>query len=92
MTKLSRDIIPLTDAEIEARFDALGASVTVDDLTFTDESIEEFKAARADWREPGRIERDEDGELVVERCQAIAGTPRRTLYVVDFGAARAVSL
>lgn len=87
-----RSEISLTDEEIEARFEELGIGLTIDDVIWTRDTLDDFRAARKEWAEAGRIEVDEDGVLVISRAQAAKGQPRRTVYVVDFGPVRGACL
>ena len=63
-------------------------------VSFTTDTIDQFKTARkTQWNKPGYLEEGttEIGSLpyiIVEECQAIAGTPKTTLIVVDFGDVR----
>ena len=85
-----RNEITMTDEQIGAAFDALGAGATIDDVRFTRDSVDAFRSARAQWSQPGTIQRDRDGALVIARAQVRSGTPRGTVYVVDFGSVRGV--
>lgn len=85
-----RKLTKLTDAELESKFDKLGYDLTVDDLVFTVETIEDFKAARKEYALPGVVETDKDGVLEVQNVQVKKGTPRKPLVVVDLGEVRAV--
>lgn len=86
-----RNEIALTDEEIEARFDALGYSCTVDDVTFTRDTMADFRAARLGYAKPGTVQCDDADGLVIEGAQVAAGQPRHTLYIVDFGTVRGVA-
>lgn len=87
-----RDEINLTNEQIEARFDDEGYGLTVDDLSFTRETVADFAKARGSWHNAGALIDADDGKLVVRGCQAVKGQPRRDLIVVDFGSVRAVYL
>ena len=60
----------------------------------TQETIEDFKVARADWNERGIFQAE--GEIAGlpfitwTRCQAMKGQARRDVSVVDFGDRRIV--
>ena len=86
-----RDEITLTDDEIEARFDALGYSCTVDDLTFTRDTMADFRVARLGYAKPGTVRGDDEDGIIMDGVQTAAGQPRHTLAIVDFGAVRAVA-
>lgn len=85
--------ILLTDEQIEAQFAHLGVDLGIgyggeDDITITNDSIDDFLAARAGWTSKGEVVRNSGGALVVEGVQANKSLPRRTLYVIDFGNVR----
>lgn len=60
-------------------------------ISYTNDTIEQFKTARrTQWNKPGHLEEGltEIGSLpyiIIEECQAIAGQPKTTVVVVDFG-------
>ena len=85
-----RNLIKLTDEEIEARFDDLGFGLTIANLTFTELTIDDIKAARKKWNEPGRIEDEEADYIMIDRAQPTAFQPRRSVVMIDFGAVRAI--
>lgn len=85
-----RNEITLTDEEITAAFAALNAGVTIDDITFTRDTLDDFRAARNRWATPGAIRRDADGRMVIDGAQIRRGQPRETVRVIDFGAVRGV--
>lgn len=88
--------IALTNEEIEARFEAVGFGGLAigygdeDNIVVTSETIEDFKASREKWKEPGRLERDEATALVIKRAQAVGGQPREDIAILDFGDVRLV--
>lgn len=84
-----RELIPLTDEEIEAQFSAIGAELTVDDLVFTRDTVDDFKSARHSYRESGKVELSAPNKLVVLGLQVAHSRSRTDLYVVDFGEVRA---
>lgn len=81
-----RNLIPLTDEQIESRF----AGNPIEDLTFTRETIADFKSARAGYVNAGRVVKDDADELVIDGVQLRRGESRHELTVVDFGEVRAV--
>lgn len=91
--KKMRNSVELTDDQIEALFDELGICLCVEDLTFTAETIDDFKASRGKYAERGQVDYDEiiDGYHVfcVSKVQPAKGMKRTDLYVVDFGDIRA---
>lgn len=84
--------IKMSDSEIVARFERLGYKVSIDQLAFTTESVEDFYKARDNlWSGIGAIKiHEEPGLLVIERAQPRAGQPTRDVVVVSLGYARAV--
>lgn len=83
-----RNLIDLTDEQIEERFDEyFGVGVTIDDISFTRDSIDDFLSAAAGYIEHGSIEQDDD-TLVIESVQVRKGETRSDLYVIDFGEVR----
>ncbi len=89
------DKINATDAEIAARFCDLGCRLAIgygdeDSIIVTEDTLDDFRAARKLWREPGKIEIEQTDALVIQDAQAAKGQPRGCVVVVDFGQARAV--
>lgn len=84
--------IAMTDAEIEAAFDEIGHSTDIDIVAFTRETLDDFRAARAQWHEPGSTDTDDARALLIMRAQTHKGHPRRDVCVIDFGAVRGVSI
>lgn len=84
--------IKMSDSEIVSRFERLGYRVSIDQIAFTTESVEDFHNARETlWSGIGTIKIHEDpGLLVIERAQPRAGQPTRDIAVVSLGYARAV--
>ena len=66
-----RDRIKMSDADITRRFERLGYNVTIDQIAFTTESVEDFYNARdSDWTGIGKIRIYEPpGLLVIEGAQ-----------------------
>ena len=86
-----RDEIKKTDEEIEDIFLKLGVALTIENLVFTRETLEDFKEARKGYNKPGEIEPSRsEGVLVISGAQVLKGQPRRDLIIVDFGTVRAV--
>lgn len=86
-----RDQITLTDEQIEAAFDAIGYATDIDSLIFTRETLDDFRAARQGWNEPGQITDDDATIFAVYKPQIRKGDRRDPIVVIDFGAVRAVS-
>jgi hypothetical protein len=81
-----RNLIPLTDEEIEAKFDDC---CTVEDLVFTRDTLDDFRSARGNYAEPGKVEKDTATVWELSHAQTAKGQPRRSIMVVDFGEVRA---
>lgn len=88
-----RNEIKLTDDAIEAVFDDLGLGVTIEDIEFSRETIADWIESSAKWAERRGYEVDERSGysyVFFPRAQVIKGQPRTDIYVIDFGAARAI--
>ncbi len=74
-----RDRIKMSDSDIESRFERLGYKVTIGQIAFTAESVENFYEARLRHSSRvGKIKIHEDpGVLVVEGAQPVDGQPTR---------------
>lgn len=83
-----RNEIALTDQEIEARFEDIGAGAAIGQITFTYETFDDWLASRQFWPERGRILRSPPGTLVMERARPIPNIPPMSIYLVDFGTVR----
>lgn len=82
--------IAMSDGAIVDHFFRLGYHVKYDDLFFTTEQIDDFRAARRDWLRAGKVIRDEGGLLVLRDAQPSAGQPTRDIVIVSLGYARAI--
>jgi hypothetical protein len=89
---LPRTRIKMSDADIVGRFERLGYKLTIDQIAFTTESVEDFYNARDRvWTTVGTLKLyEENGILLVEKAQPRAGQPTRDIAVVSLGYARAV--
>lgn len=85
-----RDTIELTDEQIENKFDELGYGLTVEDLVFTRESVEDFKKALKNDYTDGFIDDEGSDFLIMLNCQTRKSEPRRDVVIIDFGEVRAV--
>lgn len=85
-----RNLTSLTDEQIESKFKKLGYGLCVSDLTFTKETIEDFKSARKEYAQSGSLHTDRDGVLEVSDVQVKKGTQRKNLVVIDLDEIRAV--
>jgi hypothetical protein len=82
----------MSDADIIEHFARLGFEVTIDELVFTSETVEDFMMARERlWHRGGEIERYEpQGLLIVSRAQPKIRQPSRDVVVVSLFHARVV--
>lgn len=87
-----RHRLKMPDADIIDHFRRLGFVVTMNDLAFTTESVEDFFVARQEsWHRVGKIQRhDEHGLLIVQQAQPKANQPSRDIVVVSLGHARVI--
>ncbi|MDD5297991.1 MAG: hypothetical protein PHU46_13870 [Rhodocyclaceae bacterium] len=83
-----RNEIALSDQEIEARFEEIGAGAAIAQITFTRETFSDWLSSRQHWPERGRIPRSPPGTLVIEQARPIPELPHMSIYLVDFGTVR----
>jgi len=98
-----RNNIQLTDEQIEELFSAhFDVAITIDDLVFTRDTIEDFKTSRQKWQEKGILrivdfiylvtlphEKTVKALVEIESVQVRKGQPRTNLCIADFGEVRA---
>ena len=88
-----RDQIKMTDEEILAAFDEAGHEyLDIEDLTFSAETLDDFKVSAQTWAECREVSNEEyNGLAAVEfdGVQVNPGQPRHALTVIDFGEIRA---
>jgi hypothetical protein len=82
----------MSDDDIIEHFARLGFDVTIDELAFTSETVEDFVLARERlWHRGGDVERYEaQGVLVVSGAQPKVRQPVRDIVVVSLFHARVV--
>lgn len=80
----NRHLIDATDTELEARFEELGACLSVSDLVIERGTLAAWRAARAGWAQPGEIIDEEPDYMVIDRAQAVRGQPRKRVIVVQY--------
>ena len=76
--------------EIEDSFKAEGYGVDVDEVTFTQESLVDFRAGQMSFELRGAVAKQTDKVLVVVGAQVAKGQQRTDYCVIDFGNFRAV--
>lgn len=91
-TSSARDLVIFSDSSIVEHFARLGYAVSLDQLVFTLETVEDYAEAREQlWHRPGHIAtHDPGGLLVIEDAQPLARQPTRDIVVVSLGDARVV--
>lgn len=82
-----RNLIDLTDDQIEEAFDALGIGADIESVAFTRDTIDEFIEASRSYNERGTNEID-GNTLIIYKVQPRKGDMRQDLYVIDFGEVR----
>lgn len=88
-----RNLITLTDEQIEAAFEEIGGSCNMNteygsiDLVTTQDTLADFVDAAKNYNDHGAIEQD-GNTLIIRNAQVRKGDVRRDLYVIDFGAVR----
>lgn len=86
-----RVLVPMTDVEIETLFLRLGYRVSIDDLVFTAETIDDFWFARYEaWDDAGVVARREPGLLIVKNARPRTSAKPRDVVVVGFVMVRVV--
>lgn len=91
-----RNEIKMTDAEIDAIFDEEAGIGDFCEFyaSYTRDTIDQFIEGRKGWNESGMLKKGvtESGHnfIRIDRAQAVKGTPRVDVVVVDFGTVRAV--
>lgn len=90
---MPRNRTDLTDEQIEEMFDDFGIGLTIEDVVFTGDTIQDFLDSREKWAERGSLDRfDEDAypSIMIERGQPRKGMARGQTIVIDLGDVRAV--
>ena len=85
---MPRSRTKMTDDAIEQIFEDFGVSLTIDDLVFTGDTIDDFVDARSKWAELGVLEREpHEGfdSIVIENGQPRKGMARGQTIVIDLG-------
>lgn len=91
MVNEARQRLQMTDAEIVAHFARFGYRVSISQIAFTSEPVEDFRDARSRrWFRAGAIRNNEPGLLIIEEAQPRAGQRTRDVVVVSLGATRCI--
>ena len=81
-----RDLVALSDAQIEAAF---GSPGSIEDIVFTSDSLASFRRGRRRYADPGMIVQDTEQCLEIHALRESEGEVWRNLTVINFGTARA---
>jgi len=91
MKNEARERLQMTDAEVVAHLARFGYRVSIGQIAFTSEPVEDFREARARrWFRAGVVRNNEPGLLIIEEAQPRAGQRTRDIVVVSLGATRCV--
>ena len=91
---LTHQDFKLTDEQIEAAFEAAGAYLTADELTFSHETLQDFATASEVYAECGKPRFEQAGgysALFLDGAQVRKGDRRIDVIVIDFGTVRAIA-
>ncbi|WP_206538722.1 hypothetical protein [Afipia sp. P52-10] len=81
----------MSDGEIVDRIARFGYRVSVAQIAFTSEPVEDFREARLKrWFRAGAVKVNEPGLLVIEDAQPRPGQRTRDVIVIGLGATRVV--
>jgi hypothetical protein len=87
----ARRRLKMSDADVVDHFRRLGFGVSIEQLAFTSESVDDYREARLEeWAKPGTLVKDEPGLLIVTGVQPTPLRPARDVVVVSLGSVRAV--
>ena len=83
--------LKMSDADIVDHFRRIGFIVDIKQLTFTSETVEDYREARLKyWTTAGKLVTDEPGLIVIRGAQPRPMRPSRDVAVVGLGHARVV--
>jgi hypothetical protein len=87
----ARERLPMSDAEIVDRIARFGYRVSVSQIAFTSEQVDDFREARTKkWFRAGTLRVNEPGLLVIEDAQPRPGQRTRDIVIIGLGATRVV--
>jgi hypothetical protein len=87
----ARERIPMSDDDIVAHFARFGYRVTINQIAFTGETVQDFREARlGKWWKAGKLRLDEPGLIRIEDAQPRPDQRTRDIIVVSFGSSRAI--
>jgi hypothetical protein len=83
--------LQMTDAEIVAHFARFGYRVSISQIAFTSEPVEDFRESRTKrWFRAGAVRINEPGLLLIEEAQPRPGQRTRDIVIVSLGATRCI--
>lgn len=87
----ARERLQMSDAEIVDRIARFGYRVSVAQIAFTSEPVDDFREARMKkWFRAGAVRVNEPGLLVIEDAQPRPGQRTRDMVIISLGATRVV--
>jgi hypothetical protein len=90
-TMNARERLQMTDDDITSHFDRFGYRVSIDQIAFVGETVDDFREARKrKWFRAGSLRKNEPGLLVIEDAQPRQGQRTRDIIVISLGPTRIV--
>jgi hypothetical protein len=87
----ARERLQMTDDEVMAHFAKFGYRVSINQIAFVGETVDDFREARNHkWFKAGSLRKNEPGLLVIEDAQPRPGQRTRDIIVIGLGATRVV--
>lgn len=87
----ARERLQMTDDDITSHFVRFGYRVSIDQVAFVGETVDDFREARRKkWFRAGSLRKNEPGLLVIEDAQPRQGQRTRDIIVISLGASRVV--
>ena len=87
----ARERLQMTDDDITSHFVRFGYRVSIDQVAFVGETVDDFREARRKkWFRAGSLRKNEPGLLVIEDAQPRQGQRTRDVIVISLGPTRVV--
>lgn len=87
----ARQRIQMTDDDITGHFARYGYRVSIAQIAFVGETVDDFREARLrKWFRAGVLRKNEPGLLVIEDAQPRQGQRTRDIIVISLGSSRVV--
>lgn len=87
----ARERLQMTDDDITSHFVRFGYRVSIDQIAFVGETVDDFRDARnRRWFRAGSLRKSEPGLLVIENAQPRQGQRTRDIIVISLGPTRVV--